>query len=149
MNSSGEIQLLKWDREFQWVKIWWKPYDVCDVNDYCGNFTTRNRHYCKQCQCLPGFRPRLGNGDEEQFKECLRKSQCSTTNNDTFIQLTNIIVKNLDTRIFTTSEEECIFSCIKVSSHTHSLYRCKTDSYSNATQHSYYSLPHVRIVQGI
>jgi len=27
MNSSGEIQLFKWDREFQWVKIWWKLYD--------------------------------------------------------------------------------------------------------------------------
>ena len=103
MNSSGEIQLLKWDREFQWVKIWWKLYDVCNVNDYRGNFTTCNRYNWNQCKCLPGFSPRLGNGDGEQFKGCLRKSQCSTTNNDMFIHLSNIIVKNPDTRIFTKS----------------------------------------------
>jgi len=45
----------------------------------------------------------LGNGDGELFKGCLRKSQCSTTNNDMFIHLTNIIVKNHDTRILTKS----------------------------------------------
>ncbi|AES74374.1 S-locus glycoprotein family protein [Medicago truncatula] len=85
------------------VKIWWKPYDVCDFNDYCRNLTTCNRHKWKQCRCLPGFSPRLSIDDGEQFG-CLRKSQCSTTNNDTSIHLTNIIVKNLDTRIFTKSE---------------------------------------------
>ncbi|TKY48796.1 G-type lectin S-receptor serine/threonine-protein kinase [Spatholobus suberectus] len=45
LNSSGEIQLLRWNEtDEEWVKLWWGPADSCDIHDYCGSFGICNKN---------------------------------------------------------------------------------------------------------
>lgn len=133
MNYSGEILLLKWEEEVQWLKLWWRPYDVCDIHNYCGSFSTCNKNNWKQCSCLQGFSPRLSGHEyiEERFLGCVRKSPitCSTVKNDTFfIHLTNTSLENPDSKILTKSELECQSSCL-----THPHCQCQAYSFYNAS----------------
>ncbi|RZB76751.1 G-type lectin S-receptor-like serine/threonine-protein kinase isoform B [Glycine soja] len=111
MNSSGELQFLKWDEdEGQWEKRWWGPADECDIHDYCGSFGICNRNNHIGCKCLPGFAP-IPEG-ELQGHGCVRKSTSCINTDVTFLNLTNIKVGNPDHEIFTETEAECQSFCI-------------------------------------
>jgi hypothetical protein len=44
MNSSGEIQFWSWwEDNLQWNKLWWRPSDICDRHNYCGNQYSQGR----------------------------------------------------------------------------------------------------------
>ncbi|KAG4968727.1 hypothetical protein JHK87_034378 [Glycine soja] len=111
MNSSGELQFLKWDEdEGQWEKRWWGPADECDIHDSCGSFGICNRNNHIGCKCLPGFVP-IPEG-ELQGHGCVRKSTSCINTDVTFLNLTNIKVRNPDNEIFTETEAECQSFCI-------------------------------------
>ncbi|KAG4981187.1 hypothetical protein JHK85_035145 [Glycine max] len=111
MNSSGELQFLKWDEdEGQWEKRWWGPADECDIHDSCGSFGICNRNNHIGCKCLPGFAP-IPEG-ELQGHGCVRKSTSCINTDVTFLNLTNIKVGNPDHEIFTETEAECQSFCI-------------------------------------
>ncbi|XP_045806195.1 G-type lectin S-receptor-like serine/threonine-protein kinase At4g03230 [Trifolium pratense] len=141
MNSSGEIQFWKWEDNFQWMKIWGQPSDICDIHNYCGNFSSCSKYNWIPCKCLPGFRklsddaPRYQLG--ERFQGCVRKSQTSclpkvmaTANNEMiFINLTKIKVGNPDIGLQSESEANCQSMCLNMCS----VSRCNAYSYNNAT----------------
>ncbi|KAG4981186.1 hypothetical protein JHK85_035144 [Glycine max] len=114
MNSSGELQFLKWDEdEGQWEKHWWGPADECDIHDYCGSFGICNRNNHIGCKCLPGFAPIPEQSEGElQGHGCVRKSTSCINTDVTFLNLTNIKVGNADHEIFTETEAECQSFCI-------------------------------------
>ncbi|CAL5200481.1 unnamed protein product [Lathyrus oleraceus] len=125
MNSSGEIQFWKWDEsiQFQWVKVWWRPSDKCDINNYCGNFSSCNKNDWKPCKCLPGFRPRLSghNYAGERFQGCVRKSStpcvsasATTNNNMTFFNLTKIKAGKPDIGFLSETEGSCQSQCLNM-----------------------------------
>ncbi|MCI26528.1 G-type lectin S-receptor-like serine/threonine-protein kinase, partial [Trifolium medium] len=108
MNSSGEIQFWRWEDNLKWNMMWWRPSDICDRHNYCGNFSSCRKDNWIPCKCLPGFRRLSDNGHGyqlgERFQGCVRKSQTpclpkvmATANNDLiFINLTKIKVGNPD-----------------------------------------------------
>lgn len=114
MNSSGELQFLKWDEdEGQWEKHWWGPADECDIHDYCGSFGICNRNNHIGCKCLPGFAPIPEQSEGElQGHGCVRKSTSCINTDVTFLNLTNIKVGNPDHEIFTETDVECQSFCI-------------------------------------
>lgn len=114
MNSSGELQFLKWDEdEGQWEKRWWGPADECDIHDSCGSFGICNRNNHIGCKCLPGFAPIPEQSEGElQGHGCVRKSTSCINTDVTFLNLTNIKVGNADHEIFTETEAECQSFCI-------------------------------------
>ncbi|RZB76748.1 G-type lectin S-receptor-like serine/threonine-protein kinase At4g03230 [Glycine soja] len=109
MNSSGELQFLKWD-EHEWEKRWSGPADEYDIHDYCGSFGICNRNNHIGCKCLPGFAP-IPEG-ELQGHGCVRKSISCINTDVTFLNLTNIKVRNPDHEIFTETDAECQSFCI-------------------------------------
>lgn len=139
MNSYGEIQFLKWYENIQWVKEWWRPSDLCDIHNYCGNFSSCNKNNWKQCKCLPRFRQQSDHGYlGEHFQGCVRKSspKCvatATNDNMIFINLTKIKVGNPDQGFLTETEANCQSLCLS---------KCPCNAYSyNATysDRSYFS----------
>jgi len=131
MNSSGEIQFLKWDEDDeQWEKSWSAPASKCDEYDYCGSFgicdvNNLNLHPCK---CLPGFRP---NG-EIGGKGCVRKStSCTIDTNVTFLNLTNIKVSDPpDEQYYSVTKSECEFLCLNYTITSCPQSQCQAYSYS-------------------
>ncbi|XP_058779978.1 G-type lectin S-receptor-like serine/threonine-protein kinase At4g03230 isoform X2 [Vicia villosa] len=123
MNSSGEIQFWKWDESInQWFNMWSRP-DVCDINNYCGNFSSCNKNNLFPCKCLPGFRPRLSGNNYvgKRFQGCVRKSSmpcisstATTNNNMMFINLTKIKEGKPDITVFSETEESCQSQCLNM-----------------------------------
>ncbi|XP_028192864.1 G-type lectin S-receptor-like serine/threonine-protein kinase At4g03230 [Glycine soja] len=129
MNSSGELQFLKWDKG-QWEKRWWGPADECDIHDYCGSFGICNRNNNISCKCLPGFAPSSDQSEGElQGHGCVRKSISCINTDVTFLNLTNIKVRNPDNEIFTESEAECQSICISMCPDS----QCQAYSYNTST----------------
>ncbi|ESW03779.1 hypothetical protein PHAVU_011G041400 [Phaseolus vulgaris] len=126
MNSSGEILFLQWDKkESQWNKKWSGPKDKCDTYNYCGNFGVCNRDNYFRCKCLPGFSHSFLSNGESKSKGCSRKS-ISCTSNVTFLNLTNIKLRNPDQGFHTQTEAECKSSCIDTCS------ECQAYSFNNS-----------------
>ncbi|CAJ1956420.1 unnamed protein product [Sphenostylis stenocarpa] len=110
MDSSGEIQFLKWDEEdTQWVKRWSGPDGKCEVYNHCGSFGVcyENNLNLPECKCLPGFKPKDGEG-----KGCVRKSTSSIDTDVTFLNLTNIRVGDPDKTFDPRTQAECQSLCL-------------------------------------
>nr|KYP44313.1 Cysteine-rich receptor-like protein kinase 6 [Cajanus cajan] len=113
--SSGEIEFLKWNETlFGWDKLWWGPADKCDKHNYCGSFGICNKNNVVRCKCLPGFRPKHNEKEEEfQLQGCVRKSTTSCIDKDVmFLNFGWINVDSEPDQQFNTqTEAECQSLC--------------------------------------
>jgi len=134
MNSSGEIQLLKWDEDDrQWDKKSSEPASMCDVYDHCGSFgiCDANNLNFLTCKCLPGFRPR----DEEiRGQGCVRKSTSCIDTNVTFLNLTNIKVRDPDEMHGSETEADCESLCRNITITKCPQSQCQAYSYSSRAE---------------
>ncbi|KAJ1394461.1 putative serine/threonine-protein kinase [Sesbania bispinosa] len=109
MNSTGEIQFLKW-ADIQWDMLWRMPEDECNIHNYCGNFSSCNKNNdWRRCKCLPGFSPRVINNPRQG---CLRKSRPCSYNDKMFLNLTKIKAGSPDLTITKQTEEDCKSLCL-------------------------------------
>ncbi|CAL5393197.1 unnamed protein product [Camellia sinensis] len=78
----GKLQLLLWsETNHQWDLLWSQPSQQCEVDAYCGAFSSCSQKALRFCQCLPGFEPlSIENWNAEDMSGgCARKAplQCS------------------------------------------------------------------------
>ncbi|THG00669.1 hypothetical protein TEA_016798 [Camellia sinensis var. sinensis] len=58
LDVSGKLQLLLWsETNHQWDLLWSQPSQQCEVDAYCGAFSSCSQKALRFCQCLPGFEP--------------------------------------------------------------------------------------------
>ncbi|KAF7823081.1 G-type lectin S-receptor-like serine/threonine-protein kinase [Senna tora] len=110
MNSSGHIQLVRWDDlTEEWILKWSEPADVCKQYNFCGSNSScsiiNSEHVCK---CLPGFES-IGE------QECVRKStSCATGNDRTFLNFTMMKVGDPDITVEEVKTEAlCKSQCLE------------------------------------
>ncbi|XP_029130987.1 G-type lectin S-receptor-like serine/threonine-protein kinase At4g03230 isoform X2 [Cajanus cajan] len=136
MNSSGEIQFLKWNQEeLQWDKRWSGPSDKCDIHDYCGSFGICNKNNEIRCKCLPGFSPNHDPHDDGEFKiqGCVRKSTSCIHNTEVmFLNLTNMKVAEPGQEFYTETEAECQSLCLNTTNKCPKS-QCQAYSYNEST----------------
>ncbi|KAI8009757.1 G-type lectin S-receptor-like serine/threonine-protein kinase [Camellia lanceoleosa] len=54
----GKLQLLLWsETNHQWDLLWSQPSQQCEVDAYCGAFSSCSQKALRFCQYLPGFEP--------------------------------------------------------------------------------------------
>ncbi|CAL5335854.1 unnamed protein product [Camellia sinensis] len=58
LDVSGKLQLLLWsETNHQWDLLWSQLSQQCEVDAYCGAFSSCSQKALRFCQCLPGFEP--------------------------------------------------------------------------------------------
>ncbi|KAI8009756.1 G-type lectin S-receptor-like serine/threonine-protein kinase [Camellia lanceoleosa] len=58
LDVSGKLQLLLWsETNHQWDLLWSQPSQQCEVDAYCGAFSSCSQKALRFCQYLPGFEP--------------------------------------------------------------------------------------------
>ncbi|RYQ97579.1 hypothetical protein Ahy_B08g093660 isoform A [Arachis hypogaea] len=135
MNSSGEIQYLKWEEEDStgagWTMLSNQPSDKCHIYNFCGNFSSCDiADDLRICKCLPGFKENQIQSDEggSRFPGCNRSTlSLSDSRGMMFINLTMVRVTAPDFKSPAESEDECRISCL----HMH-LPRCQAYSYNRS-----------------
>ncbi|CAN4084004.1 unnamed protein product [Withania somnifera] len=119
MNSSGKIQLYRWDNKSGgWFEMWSEPQGPCSVYATCGKFGICNSERMSPCNCLPGFDPAspvewmAGN----YIQGCSRKSVSSCnkkSESDTFLNMHSMKFEEPDLPYSEAeSEEDCRKDCL-------------------------------------
>lgn len=112
MNSSGNIQVFKFDNESrQWNMDWAEPSDKCKIYNHCGNFKSCSifQNEAPLCKCLPGFK-------ENEKKGCVRESTLSpcVRQDMAFLNLMMMEVGDPDIKINASTEEQCQSKCFEM-----------------------------------
>ncbi|KAI4334052.1 hypothetical protein L6164_018789 [Bauhinia variegata] len=129
MNSTGNIQLLRWDNSGkEWNIQWNEPSNKCKIPNICGYFKSCNSNNRPSCKCLPGFnqtRKKGHSGDSAEPEGCVRKSTLSCEGNDiTFLNLRKVKVGIPGQPITAKTEEECRSHCWNL------CHQCQAYSYN-------------------
>ena len=135
MNSTGEIQYLKWENS-EWIMLWNQPSDKCNIYNFCGNFSSCDADDWMPCKCLPGFTHRSAENQNYEgglrFPGCVRESTSYDNNIDmTFLNLKKIRVGTPDQRNATETETECRSLCLNMSHPQCQAYSYNRSSYND------------------
>ncbi|KAK6917423.1 PAN/Apple domain [Dillenia turbinata] len=117
MNSSGEINYLKWNKKSEsWELIWKHPDqgNPCSLFNVCGEFSMCNASETPICTCLPGFIPNSADAwaSDDYSGGCARK-EIGCEKNDTFVTIRSIAnVGYADTTMPVKNETYCKNECL-------------------------------------
>ncbi|XP_009762554.1 G-type lectin S-receptor-like serine/threonine-protein kinase At4g03230 isoform X1 [Nicotiana sylvestris] len=119
MNSSGEIQLYRWDDKSRgWFMSWSEPQGPCGVYDTCGKFGICDReNILSMCKCLPGFSPTspddwmagnfIDGCSRKSVTTCNKKSK-----SDTFLIMSSMKFEEPDLYSKAKNEDDCRNECV-------------------------------------
>lgn len=118
MDSTGELRQLVWQENLQnWVLIWARPKQQCEIYAYCGQYGGCNQFSAPTCRCLQGFEPKIpgewtvGNNSDG----CVRRTPllCDKGGKDRFLMVPNIRLPANSVPLTVGSSEECELACLK------------------------------------